>query len=136
MKVDEYKSLHIDKQPKYRNVKTQRTMPNGSIHTFDSKREAEFYDNLMVLLKVGKIRMLRLQPQWTLQESHITSDGERVRAIRYTADFEYLERGSNPGEFNVHRVVDVKSPATRKEKSYVMKKKMMADKYGIIIQEI
>ena len=39
---------------------------------FDSQKEARRYDELMVMLRAGIISDLRLQPQFTLQESYIT----------------------------------------------------------------
>lgn len=95
---------------------------------FDSQKEARRYDELMVMLRAGIISDLRLQPQFTLQESYITETGERIRAVRYTADFSY--------KFGGKRVVeDVKSTPTR-TKEYLRNKKFMRSKFGIDIQEI
>lgn len=95
---------------------------------FDSQKEARRYDELMVMLQAGIITDLRLQPQFTLQESYITETGERIRAVRYTADFSY--------RFGNKLVVeDVKSAATR-TKEYLRNKKFMRSKFGIDIQEI
>lgn len=134
------------KPSKYRNEKVQRTMPNGTIHTFDSIKEAEHYDQLMLALKAGQIRKLRLQVQFTLQESYISADGDRVRAIRYFADFVYEKKvcrryvsdggGSYEYEEEWETVVeDTKSKAT-KTPLYKMKKKLMHDKFGISIIEV
>ena len=60
------------KAPKYHNQPDSR----GSLR-FDSKKEARRYDELMLMLKAGQIRNLRLQQQYTLQESYITETGER-----------------------------------------------------------
>ena len=54
---------------------------------FDSRKEARRYDELMLRLKAGQIRDLRLQVDFTLQEAFTDTDGKRVRAIRYRADF-------------------------------------------------
>lgn len=82
----------------------------------------------MVMLRAGIISDLRLEPQFTLQESYITETGERIRAVRYTADFSY--------RFGNKLVVeDVKSAATR-TKEYLRNKKFMRSKFGIDIQEI
>lgn len=73
---------------------------------FDSQKEARRYDELMVMLRAGIISDLRLQQQFTLQESYMTETGERIRAVRYTADFSY--------KFGSKLVVeDVKSAPTR-----------------------
>ena len=62
---------------------------------FDSKKEARRYDELMAMLRAGQIRDLKLQPQFTIQEAYTTPEGQRVRAIRYQADFSY-ERATEP----------------------------------------
>ena len=82
----------------------------------------------MAMLRAEIITDLRLQPQFTLQESYITENGKRIRAIRYTADFSYRFGGKLVVE-------DVKSTATR-TKEYLRNKKMMRSKYGIDIQEV
>ena len=95
---------------------------------FASRKEARRYDELMVMLRAGIISDLRLQPQFTLQESYITETGERIRAIRYTADFSYRFGGKLVVE-------DVKSTATR-TKEYLRNRKFMRSKFGIEIQEV
>lgn len=115
------------KSTKYGNVKTQRQAEQEPI-TFDSKIEACRYDELMLELKAASIRDLRLQPQFTLQESYKTCDGKRVRAIRYVADFSYIRDGALVVE-------DVKSKAT-KTAQYQMKRKMMMERFGIEVQEV
>lgn len=105
---------------------------------FDSKKEARRYDELMAMLRAGQIRDLKLQPQFTIQEAYTTPEGQRVRAIRYQADFSYM-RPTEPdcaGEIHWLRVVeDVKSRAT-KTRVYEIKKKLMREKLGIEIQEV
>ena len=103
------------------------TTVNG-IH-FDSKKEAKRYEELMLMLEAGLIRDLKLQPQFTLQEAYTTPDGVRIRSIIYKADFSYVKGSEKVVE-------DVKSDFTRKNKTYRMKNKMMAEKLGIIIQEV
>ena len=109
---------------------------NG-IH-FDSKKEASRYVELMSLQQAGKIRGLKLQAQYTLQESYLTDTGERVRAIRYVADFAY-ERATAPDQTGaVHWlpvVEDVKSEATRTDK-YKIKAKLFRERYGFGITEV
>lgn len=108
---------------KYRNAPAER----AGIR-FDSQKEARRYDELMVMLRAGIISDLRLEPQFTLQESYITETGERIRAVRYTADFSYKFGGKLVVE-------DVKSKPTR-TKEYLRNKKFMRSKFGIDIQEI
>ena len=112
------------KPTKYHNIPTTR----GDIK-FDSQKEARRYDELILMLKSGTIRNLKLQPQFTLQESYIATDGERIRSTRYIADFSYEDAS---GQLVVE---DVKSRATRTS-VYQVKKKRLHDKYGIKVQEI
>lgn len=113
----------VERGRKYHNTPTE----SHGIR-FDSKREAAEYDRLLTLYKAGKIQDLRLQPEFTLQEAWTKPDGERVRAIRYRADFSYRVADRMV-------IVDVKSEATRKNKVYAMKRKMMAEK-GLEVIEI
>lgn len=97
--------------------------------TFDSKKEARRYDELMLMLKAGKISDLKLQPQFTLQEAYTTPEGDRIRAIRYQADFSYWQ----DGELIVE---DVKSKATKKLRTYQIKRKLLQERFNITIQEV
>lgn len=106
---------------------------------FDSRKEARRYDELLLMLKAGKIRSLRLQQQYTLQESYIDPEGgERVRAIRYVADFAY-ERPTAPDQngtvYWLPVVEDVKSRAT-KTAQYELKKKLLRERFGLTITEV
>lgn len=99
---------------------------------------ADRYDELMLMLKAGQIRNLRLQQQYTLQESYITETGERVRAIHYVADFAY-ERPTAPDKYGtvfwLPVVEDVKSRAT-KTAQYEMKKKLLRERFNLTITEV
>lgn len=100
-------------------------------YTFDSKKEGNRYIELKFLLAAGKIKDLELQKAYELQGSFINAKtGKRERPIYYKADFVYfdIERGETVIE-------DVKSKATRKDKVYQLKRKMMAHK-GLYIEEI
>ena len=119
---------------KHHNHPTARTLPNGTEHTFDSRKEAARYDELVLLSKAGAIRDLRLQPQFTLKESYITANGDRSRAVTYRADFSYEERGKD-GTWNLV-VEDVKGPSTKKDKTYRMKVKMMQAMKHITVREV
>lgn len=123
---------------KYNAQKAERKMPNGVLHTFDSQKEARRYDELTLLLRAGKIRNLKLQPQFTLQESYISSDGDRVMAIRYTADFSY-ERPTEPdqnGEIWWVKVVeDVKSRASKTE-AYEIRRRLLQERFGVTLREV
>ena len=73
--------------PKYHNEETEHLGIR-----FASRKEARRYEVLLARLHAGEIRNLRLQQDFTLQEAYTTPEGERVRAIRYQADFCYEER--------------------------------------------
>lgn len=121
------------KTGKYRNIRTQ---VDGI--PFDSQKEARRFIELRSLMQAGRIRKLKLKPQFTLQESYITPEGERVRALRYEADFSY-ERPTQPDQNGyihwVKVVEDVKSQATRTEK-YKIKKKLMLERFRIAVEEV
>jgi len=124
-------------ESKYHNQKDERAVGSRASIRFDSKKEARRFDELTAMLKAGRIRGLKLQPQFTLQEAYTTVDGVRVRAIRYQADFSYelaVERHRDETEW-VPVVEDVKSRAT-KTRVYAMKKKLMQERFGIDIQEV
>ncbi len=72
---------------KYRNKKVQVDM-----YVFDSIAESKRYKELKLLLKVGKISDLKLQPRFLLQDS-FKKNGKTFRKIEYVADFQYIENG-------------------------------------------
>lgn len=96
---------------------------------FDSKKEANYYTKLKILRDAGKISGLRLQEKFVLQPG-FKLNGKAYRAINYIADFVYKD-----SKGQVH-VVDVKSEATKKDKVYRLKKKMLAYKFEIEIEEV
>ena len=121
----------MDKAEKYHNRKCAVTIP-GSVKqiTFDSVKEARRFGELELMKNTGKIRDLRLQVNFTLQEGFTTAAGERVRPIVYRADFVYQE----PSPTGWRTIVeDVKGVRT---KEYSMKRKMMLEKFGVDIREV
>ena len=119
------------KTSKYKAQKTRR----GKL-TFDSKKEAERYDALMMLQKTGEIRGLKLQVRYCLQEAYTTFEGDRVKSIDYIADFVY-ERRTAPDSYGQRYwlpvVEDVKGMRTRE---YAMKAKLFRNRYGFAIREV
>ena len=98
--------------------------------TFDSQKEARRYSELKLLVRVGQISALELQKSFVLAESVKFNNEPRAKpAIRYVADFAYMENG-------VMIVEDVKSKATKSLPVYRMKKHLMKSVHGIEIQEI
>lgn len=117
---------------KYHNKPTERLTAAGKVLHFPSQKEAARYDELLVLERAGVIRDLRLQVDFTLQEAYTDTEGKRVYAIRYKADFTYY---AQKGAHWTLVVEDVKVRPTR-TKTYVMKRKMMKERLGIDIQEV
>ena len=123
---------------KYHNKPTERVTASGAVLHFDSQKEARRYDELSTLERVGEIRELRMQVDFTLQEAYTDGEGRRVRAIRYRADFTYVQVKETIGEYTFRDqlvVEDVKSRATR-TKEYIMKRKLMKERFNIDIQEV
>lgn len=96
---------------------------------FDSQKEARRYDQLVILLRAGVITDLKLQPEFTLVEGFRDLDGKWHRAMKYRADFSYQKDGELVVE-------DVKSEATRQDKTYRAKAKMLRAVKGIEIKEV
>lgn len=96
---------------------------------FDSQKEGNYYLKLKMLEKAGKIKDLRLQVPFVLIET-FKIDDRTYRKTKYIADFTYYD-----DKDKLH-VIDIKSEATRKDKTYQLKKKLLAWKYGIEIEEV
>ncbi|MHA7146939.1 DUF1064 domain-containing protein [Burkholderia pseudomallei] len=97
---------------------------------FDSKRERSRWFELIKQQDVGLISGLRRQVEFELIARQRRSDGSIERAVKYVADFTYR---NSAGELVVE---DVKSAVTRKNKDYVIKRKLMLREHGITIQEV
>jgi hypothetical protein len=112
-----------------------RTVVNG--WTFDSKREAARYLELLAIGELGEIRNLELQPRFPIR-ARANDAPVTVIVARYVADFRYEER--NPKWFPTDTacawrdvVEDVKGAKTP---MYRLKKKLVEAQYGIVIREI
>lgn len=81
-----------EKKSKYKNVKVTRSLPNGEVVTFDSKREAKRFDALYVMAKQGHIKNLTLQPEYEIIPT-CKHNGTTLRKIKYIADFRYEKNG-------------------------------------------
>lgn len=104
---------------------------------FDSKREYERFVELAFMEKADKIQNLRRQVEYELipearEPDTVGPKGGRKkgkiieRAVRYRADFVYVENGEEIVE-------DVKGLRT---KEYLLKRKLMLYRYGIRIREV
>jgi len=110
---------------KYGNRKEERIV-NGKPWTFDSRKEARRYDQLMAMLRAGLIRDLVLQPEFVIASRvYDKAAGKYMGARKYVADFQYIEAGSGKKV-----VEDVKSAATRKDKTYRLKRHLFLERYG------
>lgn len=88
--------------------------------TFDSMKEANRYRELKLLEKVGEISNLVLQPVYVLLES-FEYKGEKIRAIKYIGDFEYIEVKTG------NKVLE--DTKGFKTKDYLIKVKLLKSKY-------
>lgn len=102
------------KRGKYGNVKVEQ---DGRV--YDSKREAAHAGELKLAQKAGAIKGFAEQVTFILPGG-----------VKYIADFVILE---NDGTYTVE---DVKSPATRLDKAYRIKRKLMKQTHGIEIREV
>lgn len=109
---------------------SKKVVVNGI--TFDSRREAARYTELMLLSKAGKITGLALQVPFVLVPS-VKFQGARAAkpAIRYFADFVYSD--VEQGKIIVE---DVKSPATAKLAAFQIKRHLMLSVLGIDVRVV
>lgn len=109
--------LKPKKKPKYRN---RRCVVDGI--KFDSEKEARRWPLLKEFARQGKIQNLRRQVPYRLKV-------KSVKICRFIADFVYIHNGERVVE-------DVKSPATKLNRAYRIKVKLMKALYGIVIKEV
>lgn len=105
---------------KYHNKKT---VVNGI--TFDSDAESRRYLELKELSDKGVITGLELQKRFCI----IPKVGKEREAV-YIADFYYID------ENGMTIVEDVKSPATAKDKVFILKRKLMLWQYPDLVFRI
>ena len=120
------KALAGTDENKYKNQKIVVPVGNGLVREFDSRFEAARFQELAFLEKSGVITNLRCQVKYELIPSQKKPDGSTERAVNYIADFVYSD-GKN---VIVEDVKGVKTP------EYVIKRKLMLQKYGIAVKEI
>lgn len=92
--------------------------------TFDSKREAEVYLELLTQKQAGEIVRIAFQPQYTLLSAFKDNEGKKQRAITYTADF-FVTYADGRSE-----VIEVKGVRMR---DYLLRKKAVSahdERYG------
>ena len=99
-------------------------------HTFDSKREAEVYLELLAQKQAGEIVHIGFQPSYTLLAGFKDNQGNKQRAITYTADF-FVTYADGHSE-----VIEVKGVRTR---DYLLRKKLflyMMRETDIVFREV
>ena len=86
LRVNKKYSLPGKRQPKDNKYHNRKTLVDGIL--FDSQREASRYCELKILLRLGEITNLKLQPEFLLQKG-FRKGKKWHRAIKYRADFRY-----------------------------------------------
>ena len=112
--IEEYKNFTDKGQIKKSKYRANKTSIDG--HTFDSKKEAEYYCELKNRLQANDIKGFCLQPIFIL-----------AKGLKYKADFIIF---NNDG---TQEVIDVKGYRT---KEYIAKKKVFEEKFNLKITEI
>lgn len=98
--------------------------------TFDSKKEYNRYQQLLLIQKAGAISDLQHQVRFELVKGvKFVSEKRKKPAICYWADFTYMRDGALVVE-------DIKSEITRKDGVYRLKKHLMMAVHGIEIHEV
>ena len=95
--------------------------------TFDSKKEANRYQELLLLERAGQIRGLERQVKFELIPSQKINGKVVERACSYIADFVYYDSENN------YIVEDTKGFRTS---DYIIKRKLMLRVFGIYIKEV
>lgn len=88
--------------------------------TFDSKHEAQVYQELTLRKNAGELRCVLRQAAFDLPGG-----------IKYIADFVTIAP-----DMSVEGIYDAKSEATKKDKVYIIKKKLMKEAWGFDIKEV
>lgn len=89
---------------------------------FDSKGEWKWFQKLLFRQNVLK-EIKDLQPH---EKFVLVPKNGKIRAVTYTSDATYIELKTG-----LKIVTDFKSEITKEKDSFVMKKKMMLEKYNI-----
>lgn len=116
-----------EKPSKYRNKKV---VVDGN--TFDSQKEARFYEALKLLKLAGEVKEFILQPEFILFDGYIRKrDNKKIRPIIYIADFRVVWADGR------EEIIDVKPSSQFKTRVYQLKRKLLEGRYpDIFIKEI
>lgn len=123
------KNMPKEKEPKINHSRAKYGNTKVEVNgvKYDSKKEAKRAEELERQERLGIISNLEKQKKYVLQPSFKFA-GHTIREIAYVADFVYMENGEQIVE-------DCKSPITRANPIYRLKKKMMMYVHGIEIRE-
>ena len=111
--IEQYKE-YTEKSKRKSKYGAKKTSVDGQ--TFDSKKEAEFYQELKIRLQSGDIKGFCLQPTFIL-----------APGLKYKADFIV---------FNNNGATEIVDTKGFKTKEYIAKKKIFEDKFNLKIKEI
>lgn len=111
----------------------ERTHQDGTI--FATKGEMERWDLLLMMQRTGKIKDLKMQVPFELQEGFISRQKEwrEVKPITYVADFTYTNISFREGYEGRECVEDCKGAKHVLTKEYTIKRKMFLRKYATYI---
>ena len=112
--IEDYNNYKITNKIRKSKYRANKTSIDG--HTFDSKKEADYYCELKLKLQAKEIKGFCLQPTFIL-----------APGLKYKADFVVFN------DDNTYDVIDVKGFKT---KEYIAKKKVFEDKFDLKITEI
>ncbi len=108
----------MDKKPKRSKYGNKKVTVDGM--KFDSQHEAAVYQDLMARVKAGDLKVVCRQVPFDLPGG-----------IRYIADFVAITH-----DMRVEGVYDAKSEITRRDRTYINKKKQMKACWDVDIIEI
>ena len=128
--------MYYKKQNKYRNVKIEI---DGQV--FDSQKEYRVYKELTYRQMAGEISNLQRQVKFVLLPTQYYATDIKLkngkpkmkaeRAVEYIADFMYTDTATG-----LTIVSDCKSEITRKDTTYILKRKLMLYFHNIHIVEL
>lgn len=94
---------------------------------YDSRREWRRSRQLLIMQRAGMISGLQEQVPYELIPSQKAPDGTTLRAVHYVADFVYHDA---EGRLVVEDTKGVRTPA------YIIKRKLMLQRYGVLVKEV
>jgi hypothetical protein len=112
--IEDYKAYQETGKMANSKYRANKTSIDG--HTFDSKKEAEYYMELKTRLKANDISGFCIQPTFIL-----------AQGLKYKADFIVFKNDGSS------EIIDVKGFKT---KEYITKKKVFEEKFNLKIIEV